>query len=184
MRLLELFLTFAKIGMCIFGGGYAMLPLLEREICDKRSWADADEIMDCYAVAQCTPGAIAVNVATFIGRKRAGVAGGIAATLGVAFPSIVIIGLIAAFLTGSGIAENEYVVRALRGIRAAVCAVVAVSVYRVCKKAVIDIPTAVIALAVLALTLVFGLDPALSVIASAFAGNIVSALFKSGGDGK
>lgn len=184
MELINLFLTFAKIGSCMFGGGYAMLPLLEREVSQKRGWATKDELMDFYALAQCTPGAIAVNVATFIGKKRSGVLGGIVATLGVVFPSVVIIGIIAAFLSGSGIAENEYVIRALKGVRAAVCAIVAVSIYRVCKRAIVDIPTAVIAVTVLAATLVFGVDPALCVVASALVGNIAYALRKSNNGGK
>ena len=77
MILLDLFLSFAKVGVMTFGGGYAMIPILEREIVDKKGWASSEELMDYYAVGQCTPGVIAVNTATFIGRKTAGIAGGI-----------------------------------------------------------------------------------------------------------
>ena len=95
---IELFLTFAKIGAFTFGGGYAMLPMLQKEVVDKKHWATDEEIMDYYAVGQCTPGVIFVNTATFIGYYQKGIIGGIIATLGVVFPSIVIISLIASIL--------------------------------------------------------------------------------------
>ena len=98
MILLQLFLSFAKVGVLTFGGGYAMIPLLEREIVEKRRWASSEELMDYYAVGQCTPGVIAVNTATFIGYKTAGNLGGIVATLGVVFPSFVIITVIAGII--------------------------------------------------------------------------------------
>ena len=91
----QLFLAFARVGVMTFGGGYAMIPILEREIIDNHGWATHEQIMDYYAVGQCTPGIIAVNTATFVGYSVAGVAGGIAATLGVVFPSLVIITVIA-----------------------------------------------------------------------------------------
>ena len=94
----ELFYSFAKIGAFTFGGGYAMLPLIQREVVEKKHWATEEEIMDYYAVGQCTPGIIAVNTATFIGYYKKGIIGGIFATLGVIFPSIVIILLIASLL--------------------------------------------------------------------------------------
>lgn len=90
-----LFWTFAKMGVMTFGGGYAMLPILQREVIDNRGWATEEELMDYFAIGQCTPGIIAVNTATFIGQKLRGIAGGITATLGVVFPSLVIISLLA-----------------------------------------------------------------------------------------
>ena len=95
---LELFLTFAKVGVMTFGGGYAMLPILQREVVDNKKWATEEEIMDYFAIGQCTPGIIAVNTATFIGQKYKGVLGGIIATLGVAFPSLIIISLLAGII--------------------------------------------------------------------------------------
>ncbi len=92
---LELFLVFAQVGACTFGGGYAMLPVLQREVVEKRGWCTAEELTDYFAIGQCTPGVIAVNAATFIGSKRRGVPGGVVATLGMVFPSVVIITLIA-----------------------------------------------------------------------------------------
>ncbi|MBR4150885.1 MAG: chromate transporter, partial [Firmicutes bacterium] len=97
--LLDLFLTFVRIGAMTFGGGITMLPILEREVVDNKGWATMEELMDYYAIGQCTPGIIAVNTATFIGQKQKGVIGGIVATLGLVFPSFVIITLIAAVLT-------------------------------------------------------------------------------------
>ena len=86
MKLWQLFTAFARVGVMTFGGGYAMIPILEREIVDKHGWASNEELMDYYAVGQCTPGVIAVNTATFIGRKQAGIRGGIVATCGIVFP--------------------------------------------------------------------------------------------------
>lgn len=97
-QLLDLFLTFARIGGLTFGGGYAMLPILQREVVEKRHWATEEELMDYYAIGQCTPGIIAVNTATFVGQGLAGSIGGIVATLGVVFPSLIIITVIAAFI--------------------------------------------------------------------------------------
>ena len=100
--LLELFLVFAKCSAVTFGGGYAVLPILQREIVEDRHWATEDDLMDYYAISQVTPGMIAVNVATFIGLKLKGFWGGVFATLGTIFPSMVIISIIALFLTQFG----------------------------------------------------------------------------------
>ena len=97
-ELWELFITFAKVGVMTFGGGYAMLPILQREVVENKKWASEEELVDYFAIGQCTPGVIAVNTATFVGQKRRGVAGGILATLGVVFPSLVIICILAGLL--------------------------------------------------------------------------------------
>ena len=97
-QLFGLFGAFAVVGVTTFGGGYAMLPALQREVVEKRRWATEEEVMDWYAIGQCTPGVIAVNTATFVGQKQAGIWGGIFATLGVVFPSLIIIMIIAAFI--------------------------------------------------------------------------------------
>ena len=128
---LDLFLTFAKVGVCTFGGGYAMLPILQREVVEKKGWATDEELTDYFAVGQCTPGIIAVNTATFIGYKYKGVWGGILATLGVVFPSLIIITAIAAFL--ANFAEYAVVRHALAGINAAVVALIAASVLKLGK---------------------------------------------------
>ena len=165
---LNLFLTFAKIGVCTFGGGYAMLPSLDRELVDDRGWATPEQLADYYAIGQCTPGIIAVNTATFVGNAQAGLTGGIAATLGLVFPSVVIITLLAAFL--SGFAHLPVVAHAFGGVRAGVVALILSAVLRLSKTSLVDGPTRAIWLAVLALSAVgaFAPSPA-GVAASALA---------------
>lgn len=114
----KLFWVFAQIGITTFGGGYAMLSILQREVVEKRHWATEEELMDDYAIGQCTPGVIAINTATFIGYKLYGITGGIIATLGVIFPSLLIITSIAAFLLN--FADLAIVKHAFDGIRACV----------------------------------------------------------------
>ena len=87
----ELFVSFFKVGLLTFGGGYAMLPMLQREVVEKRGWITEEQILDCYAIGQCTPGVIAVNTATYVGMLQAGPLGAACATLGVIFPSLLII---------------------------------------------------------------------------------------------
>lgn len=139
---LDLFLTFAKVGVCTFGGGYAMLPILQREVVEDKGWCTDEELTDYFAIGQCTPGVIAVNTATFLGSKRKGVLGGVIATLGMVFPSIVIITLIAAFLTN--FAHIAAVGHAFAGVRAAVVALIASSVLKLGKTTVKNLPSAVI----------------------------------------
>ncbi len=146
---LDLFLTFAKVGVCTFGGGYAMLPILQREVVEKKGWATDEELTDYFAVGQCTPGIIAVNTATFIGYKYRGVPGGVLATLGVVFPSLVIITAIAAFL--SNFADIPVVQHALAGINAAVVALIASSVVKLGKSTLKNGAAITIFLCVLAL---------------------------------
>ncbi len=145
----DLFLTFAKIGVCTFGGGYAMLPILQREVVEKRGWATDEELTDYYAIGQCTPGIIAVNVATFIGQKYKGNLGGIAATLGVVFPSVVIITLIAAFL--KNFASIPLVQHALAGVNACVVALILSSAIKLGKSTLKNRTSWVIFLCVLLL---------------------------------
>ena len=142
----DMFLTFARIGGLTFGGGYAMLPMLQREVVEKHHWATEEELADYYAIGQCTPGVIAVNTATFIGYRQAGIMGGIFATLGVVFPSLVIITVIAAFLTN--FADLEVIQYAFEGIRVGVCVLIFNAVQKLWKKSVIDRPTTVIFLLV------------------------------------
>ena len=136
---LDIFWTMFKIGICTFGGGYAMTAILERELAEKRRWITSEELLDYMAIGQITPGIIAVNVSTFVGRKRKGIPGGIVATLGVVTPSIVIIMIIAAFLTN--FQDNIYVQHAFAGIRICVCALITNAVIGFVKKTVIDMLT-------------------------------------------
>ena len=136
-ELIQLFLTFARIGGFTFGGGYAMLPMIQREIVQNKKWATEEEVMNYYAVGQCTPGVIAVNTATFIGYKCKGIVGAIFATLGVIFPSIVIITVIAAFIRN--FLSYEAVGYALSGINVAVAVLVIDAVIKLWKKGVKNI---------------------------------------------
>jgi len=167
-ELLLLFAVFAKIGGFTFGGGYAMLPILQREVVDKRQWATQEELMDYFAIGQCTPGIIAVNTATFIGYKRKGVVGGIFATLGVVAPSIVIITIIAAFI--QGFQHIEAVQWAFEGVRAAVVALILSAVIKLGKKSLVDVATVVIFLVVAVLSVVTDLSPAIFVVAAGVCG--------------
>ena len=149
---LDLFLTFARVGVCTFGGGYAMLPILQREIVEKKKWATEAELTDYFAIGQCTPGVIAVNTATFVGQKQKSIPGGIVATLGLVFPSIVIILVIAAFL--QSFADLPVVIHAFAGVRACVCALILSSVLKLRKSSLVDGPTAVIFAVVLVLAVI------------------------------
>ena len=119
---LELFLTFARISASCFGGGYAMLPFFQRELVLKKKWLTDEQLLDLTAVAQCTPGVIAVNTATFCGYRVYGFRGAVFATLGVLFPPILIVLVISAFFWS--FAENPWVQYALTGVRACVCALI------------------------------------------------------------
>ncbi len=173
-KLIELFLLFAKCGVCTFGGGYAMLPILTRELAEKRNWVSEEELADYYAVGQCTPGIIAVNVATFVGMKRRGVLGAISATLGIIFPSLVIITTIAALI--EGFADNTYVAHALAGIRTAVCGLVAVTVLNLFKKNLKSLFAVCIAAITLCATLFFDVSSVIVIIATAIGGITYSVL--------
>lgn len=167
-KLADLFFTFARIGGLTFGGGYAMLPLLQKEIVEKRGWATDGELGDYFALSQCTPGIIAVNTATFVGYKQRGMIGGIVATLGVVFPSLIIITLIAAFI--SGFAELEIVKNAFAGIRVAVCVMILGAVLRLYKSSAVDKPAACIFFAVFLLSLFTPVSPIIFIMLAGLAG--------------
>ena len=178
-ELLSMFWVFARMGAVTFGGGYAMLPIIQREIVEKRKWATEEEVMDYYAIGQCTPGIIAVNTSTFIGYKRAGVFGGIAATLGFVAPSLVIITIIAACL--QNFAEIAVVQHALNGIRACVCALVVDAVITLGKKSIVDPICVVIAVLVLGISVFTSFSPVLIVVAAGVAGISVKAIQRKRG---
>lgn len=178
---LDLFLTFAKVGVCTFGGGYAMLPILQREVVEKKGWATDEELTDYFAIGQCTPGIIAVNTATFIGHKKKGIPGGILTTLGVVFPSLIIITLIAAFL--SNFAHIPAVQHALSGVNAAVVALIASSVLKLGKSTIKDVVCVGIFLAVLALNFFVGLSPVLLIVAAGLVGYVTKQMLKLGKEG-
>ena len=173
-ELFGLFAVFAKVGVMTFGGGYAMLPILQREVVENKGWATEEELTDYYAIGQCTPGIIAVNTATFVGARRGGVIGGIAATLGVVFPSLVIISAIAALLRS--FADIPAVQHAFAGVRVCVCVLIANAVVKLLKKSVVDLHTFLIFLAVLALGLFTALSPVIFVVAAALMGVLLRTL--------
>ena len=179
--LLKLFVTFAKVGAMTFGGGYAMLPILQREVVERQGWVTEEELMDYFAIGQCTPGVIAVNTATFVGQKQRGVPGSIFATLGMISPSLVIIMLLASVIeTFSHIALVQY---AFGGIRVCVCVLILNAVVKLYKKAVVDKVTLIIFLAVALGAYFIDLSPVIFVLVAAITGIAVKRLEKRG-DGK
>lgn len=166
-ELWELYRSFFTIGALTFGGGYAMLPMLEREIVEKHRWATQEEILNYFAIGQCTPGVIAVNTATFVGYKRRKVMGGVAATLGVISPSIVIIVLIAMLL--QNFMDILWVQHAFAGIRVAVCALIASSVWKLAKTNMKTWWHVLLALAAFAVVIV-GISPVWAVAVCAVLG--------------
>ena len=160
----ELFVTFFRMGAITFGGGYAMLPILQREVVEGRGWCTNEELTDYYAIGQCTPGIIAVNTATFIGFKQKGVPGAIAATYSLVLPSFIIIGLIAALL--QNFADYAIVQNAFAGIRVAVTVLILNAVIKLLKSSVVDKLTACIFVAAAVLSLVLDVSPVLFVLAA------------------
>ncbi len=170
-ELFSLFLTFAKVGVMTFGGGYAMLPILQREVAEKKKWATDEELMDYFAIGQCTPGVIAVNTATFIGQKKKGILGGIIATFGVVFPSLIIITLLAGVI--EAFSHLTFVQHAFGGIRICVCVLIINAIVKLFKKAVVDFKTLIIFLIVTLSSTFTGLSPVIFVIVSAVVGIVL-----------
>ena len=173
-ELWELFLTFAKIGVMTFGGGMAMLPILEREVVQNKQWATEEELVDYFAIGQCTPGIIAVNTATFVGQKKKGAIGGIIATLGVVFPSLVIITILAGLITN--FAHLAWVQNAFAGIQVCVCVLILNAVLKLLKKSVVDKRTAVIFVLVLLGNMLLSVSPVWFVLLSALSGIVLKNL--------
>ena len=195
----DLFLTFAKVGVCTFGGGYAMLPILQREVVEKKGWVTDAEITDYYAIGQCTPGIIAVNTSVFIGHRLRRIPGGIVAALGVVFPSFLVITIIAACL--ANFADYPAVQHALAGINAVVVALIASSVVKLGKTTLKNRPSVGIFLGVLVLGELAGLldlpadspvgaalnflaNPAVLVVLAGIAGWLLFRARNSGKEGK
>lgn len=170
----ELFWLFTKMGFMTFGGGATMLPILQRELLDKRQWVTEEELVDYYAIGQCTPGIIAVNLSTFIGKKRAGDIGGVVATAGFAMPSLIIIILLAGIITQ--VEDLAWVQNAFAGIRACVCVQIFNAVLKLAKKSVIDRWTLLIFGVVFLLGIFWDISPIMFVVAAAAAGILVHQL--------
>ncbi len=167
-ELLQMFWAFCKVGALTFGGGYAMLPIVQKEIVESYGWVTNEEVLNYYALSQCAPGVIAVNTATFIGYKKKGIPGAIAAALGVTFPSLVIILLIASFIQGfSGIAA---VAHAFNGIRVAVAVLILNTIIKLWKGSVVDIITTVLFAASFVASFIFNISPIFIVVTAALVG--------------
>jgi chromate transporter len=170
-KYLELFVTFFKMGILTFGGGYAMIPVVERELINKKGWVNMDEVMDYYTVAQITPGIIAVNLSTFVGCKREGPLGGVLATLGFVLPGVSLITAIAVFL--ANFADFPVVKHAFTGIRVAVCALILDTVIKLVKGVFKNKKTIAIYIITFALSAVWSVSPMLLIAASGLLGLLV-----------
>lgn len=174
-ELIDLYIAFFRIGGLTFGGGLAMLPMLKHELIEKRKWVTEEEILDYYAIGQCTPGIIAVNTATFVGFKKRGVLGAIFSTLGMVSPSVIIITIIAMFM--QQIMSNQIVIHALNGIKVVICALLLNTVITLGKKSMVNKTTTVIAIVTFVLAMFTPLPTVLIVVLAAAFGII---MYKTG----
>jgi chromate transporter len=168
---LDLFLTFARIGGLTFGGGYAMLPMLLKETVEKRGWVKEADLMDYYAISQCLPGIIAVNTALFVGNQVKKSRGGIAAALGVVFPSLVVITVIAAFI--QSFSDMPLVQNAFAGIRVCVFVLIVNAIFKLGKKSIVDLMTAVMFLLVFILSVATDINPIILIVSAGVAGVVI-----------
>ncbi len=171
-ELLEMFFVFCRVGAFTFGGGYAMLPIVQREVVDKKKWITYEEVVDYYAISQCLPGVIAVNTSTFIGYKVKGTLGAIAAAAGVVFPSLVIIITIASSIML--FQDNPIVQHAFAGIRVAVVVLVANAVINLWKRTVKDIAGAILFIAAFLIIALTKISPIIIIVLSAAIGIALS----------
>lgn len=167
-ELLEIFVTFFKIGAFTIGGGYAMLPLIEKEVVDQKKWVKEEEIVDIFAIVQSVPGVIAINTAMFVGYKKARVKGAVSAALGVILPSFLII--IAIYYVLSGIKDNMFIQKAFEGVRAGVTALILLTAIKLSKKTIKNYTAAIIAVIAFILMVFFEMHAILIVIAGGIVG--------------
>lgn len=175
-KLLELYWSFLKIGSVAFGGGYAMLPILQKELVINKNLTTDEELMDYFAIGQCTPGIIAVNVSTFIGNKTAGIPGAIASTVGFITVPLFIILAIAMFLTN--FIEYDIVNYAFSGIRVAVCVLIFNAIERLWKKSIVNNVALVLFGIIFVLTLFTGISPAVFVVLAGIAGIVLGGKYQ------
>jgi chromate transporter len=169
-KLVRMFLTFFRIGAFTIGGGYAMLPLIEREFVEKQGWVSEDEIVDIFAIVQSVPGVIAINSSIFIGYRIAGLAGALAATLGMVLPSFIIISVIAAFFVQ--FRDIPAVQNAFAGIRAGVTALIALAAFRLGRKVMTGFFPIAVGIVAFAALLIFDVHAIAIIAVSAAAGLI------------
>ncbi|HAE91771.1 chromate transporter [Tissierella praeacuta] len=171
MTILKLFISFLKIGAFSFGGGYAMLPLIQKEIIEVHNWLTLNEFIDILAVVEMTPGPVAINSATFLGYKVGGILGSVVATIGVVLPSIVVILIIAHFL--SKFKNSPYVEWAFKGIRPVVLGLIISASLTVSKNAIVDIKTFLLGAVLFYLTSFKKMHPILTIIIAGIVGAII-----------
>jgi len=167
---IDCFFTFFRIGLFTLGGGYAMIPLIEAEVIDKKKWISKEDFLDLLAIAQSCPGVFAVNISIFIGYRLRRVKGALAASIGAALPSFIIILLIALFF--HQFKENPIVASAFRGIRPAVVALIAVPTFNMAKKAKLNRYTVWIPIVSALLIWLLGVSPILIIIAAGVGGYV------------
>lgn len=160
--LLEMFVSFFKIGLFTFGGGYAMIPMIQKEVVDNKKWITEDEMMQYFSLSQCTPGVIAVNTATFVGAKKKGVLGAIFSTLGVITPSILIITVLAYALTK--FSHIPFINHAFAGIRPAVASLIFMSFIKILKSSVKNYLQVIVCIISFILVAFFNISPVYIVI--------------------
>ena len=168
LEYLELFLAFIVIGATAFGGGFAVVPVLDRELIKKRGWITMDEVLDFFTIAQITPGIILVNMATFIGNRRKGIFGGILSTIGIVLPGVSLMLLISLFV--QNFAEYPMVQHALAGIRLAVCAIILDTIIRLLKGYLKKYKSLVICVIAFALSAVFSMSPVFIILGAGITG--------------
>lgn len=171
-ELLNIFGIFFRMGAFTFGGGYAMLPIIQEEIVNKRNWATEEEIIDYYAIGQSTPGIIAINTSTFIGYKRKGVIGAIAATMGFVMPSLILISIIAKFF--KEFQDYQAVQHAFNAIQVVVVALITITVVNMFKQSVKDNYGIVIFILAFIMIAFLNLSPIIVVVSSAILGILLS----------
>lgn len=177
-ELIKLYMIFFRIGLFSIGGGYVMLPMLRREMVEDRGWLTDDELIDYYAIAQATPGIIAVNTATFVGYKRSGVPGAIAATAGMVSPSLIIITVIAIFF--ARFQDIPAVQRAFRGVRVAVAVLLSFTVASLIKKTVRSALEIILAAGAFLGVSMLGISPIPILIVAALSGVAAGAIRSAG----
>lgn len=170
-QLAEIFLSFLRIGPVTFGGGYAMIPLIEREVVKRRGWISEREIAEIFAVAESVPGAIAINSAAFIGYRLAGARGAVAALLGIMLPTFLIVLLLCALFLQ--VRDEPKIAGAFMGIKAAIVALIAYAAYTIGKTAVLDKTTLAAVLCTVALLLILHVHPVPVILAGAVAGIVL-----------
>lgn len=169
--LLQLFWVFVRIGPVTFGGGYAMIPMIEREISIKRKWLDEEQMDEILSLAGAAPGGVGVNAAAFIGYRLAGISGAIAAIAGITIPTFIIVCFLSAVY--SQWADQPKVISALKGIHGAVIALILVAAYRMARNAIFDKTTAAIAMGIMVVLLVSGINPIYMIVIGLFIGFIL-----------